>query len=547
MTAIKKYEKLKVQDPFAILPLKQDPTGCHFQNKCGSRAFLKIQGMMRNTGKISLFLLGIHLIAISQQSVAHSATSTRSLSLPEAVRVALKNNVGIQIEKENIRLQESSFFWEEAQFDPALSFDLRANKTIRSSSSLIETGPSGTERIVQENQRLNAGITQRFRSGGDAGLVLRQFRSSASFQGVNPTLNGDLVISFRQPLLKGFGREITEGPIRIANTQIEISQSVFEAQVTTLVLDVSNAYWDLVFQIKNLEVQRQNLKSAKQLLTSSREKVDMGLFAPIEILVAESGVASREEAVFIAEKGVRDTEDELRLLLNLPDQLTISPANIQPTDQPIEKEQSIDSNSLLHQAITLRPEMAENKLHLRNQSLFAKIAKNKVSPSLDLVGSVGLNGLGRDFSDEADQLESGRFNQWEAGFVLSFPIGNHAAWADVQKEKIKLKQAMFNEKRLIQQITLERKEGLRRVQTDFQRIEVTKRARRLAEEKYAAGNERFNLGLISSHNLLEFQDDLANAQGNELKAVIDYNKSLANLSHVTGALRQQYQIETVSR
>ena len=110
------------------------------------------------------------------------------------------------------------------------------------------------------------------------------------------------------------------------------------------------------------------------------------------------------------------------------------------------------------------------------------------------------------------------------------PMGFSANRAALAREKVR------------QQIALETKEGLRRVRTDFQRIATTRRARALAEKKLSAGNERFNLGLISSHDLLEFQNELADARGKELKAVTDYNKSLANLEKVTGLLSDRYPI-----
>ncbi len=484
---------------------------------------------------------------MGRDPVRAQSIPAQAFSLAQAVKMALINNIDIQVERENIRLQTTTFSREAAQFDPTLSFELYSNRSIRSSSSLIETGPSGTTRIIQENQRFEAGIQQRFRTGGSADLNFRQFRSSASFQSVNPTLNGDLVFSFTQPLLKDFGSEITEGPLRLANTNIAISQATFEAQVTRLILNVSTTYWDLVFQIKNLQVQQQTLASAKQLLISGQAKVALGLLPPIEILVAEAAVASREEAVFIAEKGVEDIEDVFRILLDLPEQHRVSPPPIQPTDRPQEQAQNADASVLLRTALTERPEIAENQLLLQNQRLSRTIAKNRLSPSLDLVGSLGLSGLGKDFPDETEQLTSGSFNRWEAGLVLSFPIGNRSARADLQREQIKLKQAMFDQKKRIQEITRETKEGLRRVKTDLQRIKATKRAQLLAKEKLSAGNERFKLGLLSSHDLLEFQDDLADAKGRALKAIIDYNKSLANLSHVTGTLGKKYQIETVSR
>ncbi|MFQ5543147.1 MAG: TolC family protein [Nitrospiria bacterium] len=492
------------------------------------------------------YFLTMFFFLLGSPFTTHAASPQQiSLSLHKAVMIALKNNVDLQIEREQIQLREWGLDEEEAQFNPSLRFDIKADRTIRSSAIRFETGGGGTSRIVQENQRVNAGINQRFRWGGDYALTIGQLRSEASFQAINPTYNGDLTFSVTQPLLRGFGREIIEGPIRIAITNAEISQADLQVKALNLILNVSDAYWNLIFHLENLKVNQQTLQSAKQLLKSIKAKVDLGLLAPIEILVADAEVASREEGVVIAKKEVLDTQDLLRNLLNLPTQSSDSPSAVLPMDRPTETKQNIDEKSLLEWALTHRPELEQNRLLMLNRQQSRQIAENQLSPSLDFVGSVGLNGLGAEFSDDVDQLISGSFHQWAAGLVLSFPIGNHAAQANLQKQKTEIRKTMLDRTRLIQQIILETKKGLRRVETDFQRIKTTQRARFLSEEKLSAGNERFQLGLLSSQDLLEFQDDLSDAKRRELKAVIDYNKSLVNLDKSTGALFGRYEIEMV--
>ena len=49
--------------------------------------------------------------------------------------------------------------------------------------------------------------------------------------------------------------------------------------------------------------------------------------------------------------------------------------------------------------------------------------------------------------------------------------------------------------------------------------------RKLAEEKLSAEEKKFEVGLSTSFNVLEFQEDLAEQQSNEIKAIIDYKKS----------------------
>jgi len=467
------------------------------------------------------------------------------LSLAEAIEQTLENNVDMLIERENVRLQGFGLFLENAKFDAILSLDARSKRSIRSSTSGIETGPSGTNRIIRENQQISAGIKQRLQWGGDYDLALGQFRSKASFQTVNPTLSGNLIFSFTQPLLQGYGKEINETPLYIAQTTERISQAAFESQLMAIILEVGNAYWDLVFHLKNLEVAQQTGQSAAQVLEAVREKVKIGLLAPIEILVAESALANREEDIVVAEKGLQDIEDQLRFLMNLPEQFSLHPPALRPSDHPITTKERNDEKALLLWAASHRPEVKEKQLRLEKLNLSIKLAEDRIAPSLDLVGNVGLNGLGSHFSNQTVQLSSGRFHQWEAGLVLSFPIGNRDARARLQIEKTAFTQALLAKKKQVQSILKETKEGLRRVRTDFKRITSTRRAQHLSEEKLSAGNERFDLGLLSSHDLLEFQDDLSTSKGKALKALTDYNKSLINLEKVSGKLLSRYRIKTV--
>ncbi|HSG05361.1 MAG TPA: TolC family protein, partial [Nitrospiria bacterium] len=75
--------------------------------------------------------------------------------------------------------------------------------------------------------------------------------------------------------------------------------------------------------------------------------------------------------------------------------------------------------------------------------------------------------------------------------------------------------------------------------TDSRRIEITRKARELAEKKLETETERLRLGLTTTHQVLEFQKDLAEARSRELRAVTDLNKSDANLSRVKGTLLEE--------
>ncbi|MFQ5580912.1 MAG: TolC family protein [Nitrospiria bacterium] len=476
---------------------------------------------------------------------SEAASPPLPLSLSDAVAIALENNVALMIERENIRLHASNIMFEDAQFDPALRLSISSEKNIRGTASSVETA-FNTRKIILSTQRLGTGINQRLRWGGDLDLSLLQSRSSGTLQDLEQVLRGETILTLSQPLLQGFGRRIVQGPLRIAKTEAGISEADFRSKVSSLILDISHAYWDLVFQRKNLLVKQQSLQSARQLLDTNRAKVKLGLMAPIEILVAESGAASREEAVLIAKEELEDKEDELRLLLNLKEQSMSHPPTLLPTDAPIQTKKAFTTKKVLESALSHRPEIEENLLKLQNSELRLELAEDQLSPALDFVGKLGLNGLGGKYSDEVDQLRSMDFFRWEAGIVLRFPLGNRVAEARRQREKSERNKARLVQTQVIQEVILETKKALRQVMTGFKRIETAQRARHLSEKKLSAGQERFSLGLINSNDLLKFQDELADTRGKELKAVIDYNKSLTHLERVTGTLIEKFGIETLS-
>ena len=137
----------------------------------------------------------------------------------------------------------------------------------------------------------------------------------------------------------------------------------------------------------------------------------------------------------------------------------------------------------------------------------------------------------------------GDFYNWGAGLVLSFPIGNRSAVSQYNKRQLEARNAEATLQSVRKQIIVGVREAVRRVQTDFKRIETTRSARIMAEKQLQAERERLNVGLSTTRFVLDFQRDLATAQGNELRAMADYNKSLSNLARQKATTLERYRIE----
>ncbi|MFQ5992370.1 MAG: TolC family protein, partial [Nitrospiraceae bacterium] len=449
-----------------------------------------------------------------------------------------------------IRLTDIIF--EQAKFDPTFEFTGRYDRNVRPlnrpilgfSTTSFQTEP---ETFDENTESLNAGLTQKLITGGDYDLKFDILRNSVAGQTqflFNPAYSPTLTLNISQPLLRDFGPSVNQTQIQIARNNAKVEDHVFFGQVLTVISTVEQAYWELVFANEGLKVAQAALRAAKELEKTNRAKAKAGLMAIVDVLQAEAAVASRVEQVIIAEKAIRDQQDQLRQLLNPSEQDMRQEVEVIPLDKPVQTLQAISLQETIDTAMERRPEVLQAHKNIDTSKLNARFAKNQLLPSLTIQGTGGLIGLGGTATaDSIDRTVSGDFYNLGAGLVLSYPLGNRSAWSQYNKRQLEARNAKVSLQSARQQVIIDVKEAVRRVQTDFKRIETTRSARILSEKQLQAEQERLNVGLSTTRFVLEFQRDLAIAQRNELRAVVDYNQSLANLARSQGITLEQYRIE----
>jgi len=463
------------------------------------------------------------------------------LSVREAVLLALKNNLDIAISRYNPRIKSETITIEKAVFDPVFSLTVDANRTVTPSASVLAGASIGKV----ENQDVNASLTQALPIGGTYTLSLtnNRFDTNSSFAQINPAYESFLTLSITQDLLKNFGVDVKTTPIKIARNNQAISVTQLRLQANQVITNVYNAYWNLVFAIENLEVQRRSLRLARELQELNRARVRAGVAAPVEVTQAEAQAAAQVQNVILAEKAVRDAEDQLKLILNIPDGERIWARNIIPADRPPFEPVQVEADASIQRALETRPEYAEAKLNLQNTDLNVRVARNQLLPSLQLQGSVGLNGLNGSLGGDYSKLTSGDFTSWSAALVLQYPLGNRAAKSAFVQAKLSHDQETTNLLNLKRQIISQVREAVRRIEADVRRVEATRAARALAEEQLRVEQKRLEAGVTTTFNVLSFQRDLAAAQASEIQAITTYNQDLANLDLVKGTVLEKNQLE----
>lgn len=481
------------------------------------------------------------------------AAKVLTLSVQESILLALKNNLDIAIENFNPRIRETDVVSAEAVFDPSAFAEIRASRT------RAPLTPGGLDEVLERtqdtrSQDANIGLRQKLPTGANYEVrfnnnrtnnsVARAFSTAAGvIPPINPAFSSSAPqITLTQPLLKNFGVDVNRIQIRIARNNRAVSREALRQRMDQVIASVQTAYWGLVFARENLGVQEEARRVARDLVTLNEARVRAGVGAPVEITQAKAEEAARASDVIAAEKALHDAEDQLRVVMNLP-QAGDWTSPILPADPPSSEPVQVNLQEAVSQAIQKRPELVTAKTDITNKKLNLQLAKNQLLPDLSLQGTLALQGLDTTYGADIRRVGSGDFYSYTAGLVLTIPIGNRVAKAAYLNARLQEDQAETSLRNIELQITSQVREAVRRIEADLKRIDATRAARTLAEEQLRVERKRLEAGVSTTYQVVQLERDLATARANEIKALTDYNSDLANLERVKGTASEGYHLE----
>jgi outer membrane protein TolC len=484
-----------------------------------------------------------------------------ALTLEETILRTLKNNYGVAIQVLGPEIESMGVKKAQEQYLPALAFDYNKRDNKSASYSWLDAA----EQVRTEYYSYDGQVTQLIPTGGVLGISIANYRNftNSRFQTVNPRYSSTLRFDFQQPLLKGFGPNITNYNIHISQNNYEISQNDLESTVADIIDLVTQAYWNLAYSIDNLKVRQQALDLARDLLAKNQRAVEVGTLAPIEILSAQAEVATREADILSAEADVKNNEDRLRTIINLPDDEMKLALPIKPLDTPKFEEKQTDVDQALTTALENRPELKSLRVGLRSQDLTMSYTKNQLLPNLSLTASYWSPGISGDqivyldnnpLTGQVVGIVPGglggavgdalgfKYQNWSVGLTLDIPLSSVFSRAAYTQAKLNLEQAMLRLKNQEQTIYLEIRNGVRNVETNYKRVQSYKVARELAEQKLQAEEEKLKVGLSTNFIVLTYQRDLSNARSSELRAIVDYIISVSSLEKAMGTNLENHNI-----
>jgi HAE1 family hydrophobic/amphiphilic exporter-1 len=509
-----------------------------------------------------------------------------TLTLRDAMSMALENNRDIEVERLNVQMNEFDLRASQGFYDPNLSTSLYYDRSLIPATSIFASGK--TDNVIG-----SATFTQRTPwQGSSVTGVFNNNRATTDnpFVALNPQYTTNLSFTFTQPVLRNRSIDSGRRQIKIAKKRLDISDSQFRQRAIEIIAQVQRAYWDLVFARRDQEIKRESVELAETQLEHNERLVDAGTLAKSDIISARVELERRKDEAEAAVEAIQRAENGLKALITQAGAGEIWESELIPVEQPqIELSASLPLEDALRLAAQNRPEMEQYRLRGELNKIDAEYQRNQTKPQVDFFvtyGSVGLAGPLRATENPinaSNEILYGRINQlsalaglpplpgantgatpgsliggygqslanlfkndfrsWRVGLNINLPLRNRTAEANFGRALAEGKQIEAQRQKAEQLVEVEVRNALQAVETARKRVDAAKNSRANAELQYQSEQRKFDAGQSTNFFVLDRQNALSSARGRELRALTDYTKAVAELQRALSTTLSSNNVE----
>lgn len=471
------------------------------------------------------------------------------LTLEEAIEMALRNNNNIDVSRNDVQIAEFELKSAEGVYDPVIASESYYESATTPVASTIGGATNG--KVTQNRFYGAAGVSGFTPVAG--GLYTANFNSSrTTTSNTNATLNPQfpsaLTFTYEQPLWRGRSIDINRRNIQIARKNLSLTDAQFRQQAITVIVAVEQAYWNLAFSLRNLQVQIDAVKQARAQLESNQRQVSKGVLAPIDIIAANTQITTFEQNVYTAQEDVTRAENTLKTLLlaNRTDgewSRPITPISEVSLDPP-----QIGLEIALTEGLKNRPELAELDTNAEINKIDERYYRDLTKPQINLVGeytSQGLSGRRAGEREVPANLEGGYLTSlgnlaaqdyptYRVGVTLTLPFRNRTAKANLGRTLVQGDRIKNQREQQEQLVEAEVRNALQALKSSEARLASALATRRSAEQLYESEQRQFRAGTTTFYLVLQRQTELLTARSRELQAQTDLNVAISEFQRSTG-------------
>ncbi|HKF52453.1 MAG TPA: TolC family protein [Candidatus Acidoferrales bacterium] len=533
------------------------------------------------------------------------------LSLQDAISLALANDLNIAVAEYTPWIDQTQLLNAEGggtplgafviggggggSFDPVIAATTSISDSVVAANNALQGGSSsssGSFLIVKSHsEQFNLSYSQEFHTGTTFNIALDNTRGSSSLQQdfFNPFVQSSLIIGVQQPLLNGFGFLPHTRFILEAKNTTQIGKLQFEEQVITEITSVSNQYWTLAADRQAVDVAKQTLGVAQKLYDDDQRQLQIGTLAHLDVVTAESEIASDNQALITAQTNQLQQETVvLNLITKDPTDSRLQGVEIIPTTtlEEVPQAPTVQLPDAVNEAWANRPELKVDQLTLNTDQVEVKATKNGLLPQLNLsaqytseglggasngaflpngtftadtttpvvdsagnavinpatglptfigfpngtVGPAVPGGIGTTYSD----IFHNKFPSYSATLNLSLPLRNRSAQATAANAQLTEREQQTIFQRDKNTIVVGVRQALTAVQQDAALVTADIKATQLAQETYDDEVKKFDLGASTTYNVVLQSRDLNAAKLNELTARTNLAIALVNFNQALG-------------
>lgn len=521
----------------------------------------------------------------------------KPLTLREAITLALENNKDIEVTRQNVRISEFDLRAADGVYQPRFFAQSFYERSTTPTASFFGGGANGeiTQSGLTSNAQLQ-GSEPRF--GGTYQVQFNNSRVNSTnlFNTLNPLFTSNLSFQYTQPIFRGRRFDQNRRQIEIAKRNLSLTDTQFRQRSIEIIVNVQRAYWDLAYNLRNLQVQRDGVKDAKDQLEHNRRLVEEGQLAPSDIIASETQVANFEQNVYVALDEVNRAENNLKNLIaeNKSDALWSS--SIVPTDAVDLDAPNTTLPEALDAALGNRPELESNEVQRDINKIDQRFFREQTKPQIDLVATYNLAGLAGTASDGVNPFTSNdttrvrinevitrlnattstlppiqqipptptqtvssgltggnfssitdifanRYPTFRVGVQINLPFASRTAKAQLGRSLVEGERIQTQREQLEQSIQVEVRNALQTVRTAEARLRSAAISRENSVKQYESEQRKLDAGQSDVYKVLERQTALTTARSNELRAQTELNKSIADLQRATGNSLKENNVE----
>jgi outer membrane protein TolC len=480
--------------------------------------------------------------------VPTGAGPTIPITIEEAVKFALERNLDIAVQRMNPEIRDIAVASAEAIYHPTLASTISRASTTSTPTNQLNLAAAGTN-TVQNSLAYNASITQNLPWWGSslrADMNNQRAESNSNNSVFNPSYNSTWSAQVTVPLLRNRSIDSQRRTIYVSKANRDISDIQLKSSLTNLVSNVRNAYWDFVYTTQAVESARQSLELATKLVEDNTTKVEVGTLAPIDIVSARAEQATRQQQLVTAENSRRTAEIGLKRLIvggtDDPNWL----ATLDPVDRPEFRPEPVDIQSAVAHALANRTDLAIVKKTLDQNDIALKMYKNNTLPAVDFTLNYGLSGVGGTqlirsnsgvlgssvtqtipggIGDALSTLLRGRNPRWTASLNLTYPLGLNPQETALATANVQMSQIQAQLKNIELQVANDITTAAINLTNAAQAVQAAQVSRELSQQRLEAEQSKFEVGMSTNYQVVQYQRDLNDARNSELRAILNYRKA----------------------